>query len=65
MRFEVSETDFKLLTSVMRILKEKGGHNPSVTRHEIVEAVGISNARFSQKLYNLHLKEKQLKELIP
>ena len=65
MRFEVSETDFKLLTSVMRILREKGGRNPSLTRQEIISVSGVTGSHLSKKIKNLYLKEKQLKELIP
>ena len=65
MRIEVGETDFKLLVSVLQLIKEKGGKNPSITRSEIVCQVGFTNQSFSKKLKNLYLKEKQLKELIP
>lgn len=64
MRFEVSRTDFQLLTSVLTLLREKGGRNPSLSREEIIRESGFSNAHLSQKIHNVHLKQKQLKENI-
>jgi len=65
MRFEVTETDYNLLCSVLNILREKGGRNPSLTRRDIVVESGISNALMSYKIKNSYLKQKQLKENIP
>ncbi len=64
MKFEISKTDFALLTSVLTLLREKGGRNPSITRLEILRESGFSNAHMSQKIHNVHIKEKQLKEKI-
>ena len=64
MKFEVCRTDFELLYSVLNLLREKGGKNPSLTRKEIVIESGMSNNLMSQKIKNLYLKEKQLKERI-
>lgn len=64
MKFEVCRTDFELLCSVLNLLREKGGKNPSLTRKEIVIESGMSNNLMSQKIKNLYLKEKQLKERI-
>lgn len=64
MKFEVSQTDFELLTSVLILLREKGGYNPSITRMEIVRETGLSNQLVGSKIKNSYLKEKQLKERI-
>lgn len=64
MRYEVSETDFQLLTSVLTLLREKGGRNPILTRKEIVIASGINNSLMSKKILNSFKKEQQLKENI-
>lgn len=64
MRFEISETDFQLLTSVLTLLREKGGRNPSLTRKEIVIESGIANNVMTYKIKNSYLKQKQLKENI-
>ncbi|WNY98749.1 MarR family transcriptional regulator [Sulfurospirillum sp. 'SP'] len=65
MRFEVTETDYNLLCSVLNILREKGGRNPSITRMEIVRETGLSNQLIGSKIKNSYLKQKQLKENIP
>lgn len=64
MKFEVCKTDFELLTSVLVLLREKGGYNPSITRMEIVRESGLTNQFMSSKIKNSYLKEKQLKENI-
>lgn len=65
MRFEVTETDFKILTSVLILLREKGGRNPSITRNEIVAVFDINNSLMSRKILNSFTKEQILKENIP
>jgi len=64
MKFEISKTDFQLLTSVLTLLREKGGYNSSITRQELVIHSGIGDALMSRKILNSFLKEKQLKETI-
>ena len=50
MRFEVTKTDFELLTSVLTLLREKGGYNPSITRMELVRETGLSNQLIGSKM---------------
>ena len=64
MRFEVSETDFRLLTSVLNLLKT-GGYGAQITREAIIRESGVSSTEVSRKIQNSYLKEKQLKENIP
>lgn len=64
MRYEVTEGDFQILTSVLSLLREKGGYNPSITRMDIVRETGLSNQLIGSKIKNSYLKEKQLKERI-
>lgn len=64
MRFEVTKTDFELLTSVLTLLREKGGRNPHITRVEIIRESGLDNSLLSKKIYNVHLKQQLLKENI-
>jgi hypothetical protein len=64
MRFDISKGDYELLCSVLKLLREKGGKNPSITRTELVRESGVTNSHLSKKIFNLHLKEKQLKERI-
>ena len=63
MRFEVSETDFKLLTSVLNLLKT-GGYGAQITREAIIRESGVSPSLVTRKIHNVHLKQKQLKENI-
>lgn len=64
MRFDICRSDFEILTTVLVLLREKGGRNPSITRKEIWLASGLENTTLSQKIKNSYLKEKILKERI-
>ncbi|ARU48321.1 hypothetical protein SJPD1_1061 [Sulfurospirillum diekertiae] len=63
MKFEVSQTDFMLLTSVLNLIK-RGGYGCSITREDIIRESGVSRSAFISRMQNIHLKEKQLKERI-
>ena len=63
MKFEVSQTDFMLLTSVLNLIK-RGGYGCAITREDIIRESGVSRSAFISRMKNIHLKEKQLKEII-
>lgn len=63
MKFEVTETDFTILTSVLSLLN-RGGRNAQISRLDIIRESGVSASLMMYKVKNSYLKEKQLKERI-
>lgn len=63
MRFEVSETDYKIHVAVLNLLK-KGGYGCAITRVDIIRESGVCHSHMAKKIKNSYLKEKQLKENI-
>jgi len=63
MRFDICESDYRLLASVLTIFREKGGRNASITRSEIIRESGLTYSHMSKKIKNSYLLEKKLKEI--
>lgn len=60
MRFEVSEVDFRVLTSLYKLLK--GQRENEITRQMLIADSGVLNSSLSNRVQNYFLKEKLLNE---